>query len=537
MRGDFIIVNAVAMQTTAVGDYIYRVEQPSVAMGKIPGVMVITVSTLSPFFEKLCMQADLLILHLLTEHDLLPIVAERKKRQLTTIYEISDNFMVLHPGVGIQSWFRDPVNTALALQLIQLCDAVQVTGDGLLDRYGFLHPDMIIFENQISKLGKIHESNNDCVTIGWGGSSGHEEDLKYVSPVIKEMCQSYPVVKFSFMGDEHLYSMYFASIPESQRLYTSPGSLEDYFRFLDTLDIGIAPMLDNPYNQCRSDVKFLEYASRGVAPVLSSVTPYQKHAVHKSNAFLFSNQGELKDILGELIQKKLMREDIAHKAYGYVQSLRMEDLHTQERIKFYKEHCRIRPLKDMLNLRFLQLNEESNAHNIEKTTSEIMLYRGIEKEVEGNAEEARGLYLKAHELMPNYYLPLFWLGYSYMRTGNAKAVEYFEKTIKINPCSLRSLLYLGNLYAGHDRERAWEAYKTALDVFPLYAPAIESLGLLLEKDGDYLQAAELYDAALTVNPFYSRAASGLGRVYSVFGDMDKAITGVAGLFQRATKIS
>ena len=32
--GDMVIVNAVAMLTHKVGDYIYRVEQPSIAMGK-----------------------------------------------------------------------------------------------------------------------------------------------------------------------------------------------------------------------------------------------------------------------------------------------------------------------------------------------------------------------------------------------------------------------------------------------------------------------------------------------------------------------
>ncbi len=56
---NLLIVNAVAMQTSGVGDYVYRVEQPSIAMGNIPGVTVINVSTISPYFEVLCMQTFL----------------------------------------------------------------------------------------------------------------------------------------------------------------------------------------------------------------------------------------------------------------------------------------------------------------------------------------------------------------------------------------------------------------------------------------------------------------------------------------------
>ena len=73
------IVNAVAMMAHTVGDYIYRVEQPSIALGKTGKAAVITVSTISPWFETLCMSADILILHLLSEHDILPIIEKGKR--------------------------------------------------------------------------------------------------------------------------------------------------------------------------------------------------------------------------------------------------------------------------------------------------------------------------------------------------------------------------------------------------------------------------------------------------------------------------
>ena len=61
-----LIVNAVAMLARTVGDYIYRVEQPSIAMGKTGKPLSLQLGTISPWFETLCVLADVLILHLLT---------------------------------------------------------------------------------------------------------------------------------------------------------------------------------------------------------------------------------------------------------------------------------------------------------------------------------------------------------------------------------------------------------------------------------------------------------------------------------------
>lgn len=492
MIDDLLIVNAVAMQTSVVGDYVYRVEQPSIAMGKIPGVTVINVSTISPYFEALCLQADVLILHLLTEHDLLPIIEERKQKKLATVYEISDNFVAGQSGVGIKRWFSDPVNVASAFQLIRMADASQVTGEGILEKYSFLNSNMVIFENQISELGQYKETTSNSIVIGWAGSSGHTEDLKQISQTIVDICNKYPNVSFSFMGDDEQFINIFSCIPESQKTYTPPGTLKDYFRFLEALDIGIATMIDTPYNHCRSDIKFVEYASRGVIPVLSAITQYKKHAVHGSNAFLFEDNNKLKTILEDLIQNQTLRQKVARNTYEYIRSYRMEDQHAKNRIEYYKNLCKKRAVKDNKAFKLSNLSQASESFDVEKTETEVLLYKGVTDEANGNVQSARSLYQKAHELMPDYYLPLFWLGYSYMRhKENEKAIEFFNRAIEINPRSVRSLLYLGNILESREKEKALSVYETALSVSSSYVPCIEAIALLCEKNRDYSNAAKI----------------------------------------------
>ncbi len=523
MVDDLLIVNAVAMQTSVTGDYLYRVEQPSVAMGKISGVTAITISTISPHFESLCLQADLLILHLLTEHDLLPIVEERKRRGLVTVYEISDNFVADQPGVGIRGWFRDPLNRAQAFQLITMADAVQVTGEGLLEKYRFLNDNMVVFENQICEIGALRTERSRSIVLGWGGSSGHTEDLRYIVETIAEICSRHPHVIFSFMGDSEQYIEIFSSIKEKQKSYTSPGTLNDYYHFLETVDIGIATMIDTPYNRCRSDIKFIEYASRGVVPVLSAITPYKKHAVHGTNAFLFYDNTSLSEILEELILNPRLRRKVADKAFSYVKEQRMEEQHAWQRVNFYKGLCTKRTIKDITAFPLKRLSQGSEAYDVEKTGAERLLCNGVAEEANGNVDGARSLYQSAHEALSDYYLPLFWLGYSYMRHHeDEKAMQFFDHSLGKNPRSVRSLLYMGKILESHEMEKALNRYESALSVSPSYAPSLDAIAHLCEKSRDYSNAAKFYNRTLEVNPFYSKAALGLGRVYQELGDMEKA---------------
>lgn len=519
-----LIVNAVAMQTSGVGDYVYRVEQPSIAMGKIPGVTVINVSTISPYFETLCLQADVLVLHLLTEHDLLPVIEKRKQKNLATVYEISDNFAAVQPDDGTRRWFSDPVNMSLAIQFIRMASATQVTGEGLLERFGLLNSNVTIFENQIGKLKEYGKTASDSIVIGWGGSTGHAEDLKQIRLPIEDICSRYPNVRFSFMGDKDLFVNLFSHIPESRKIYTPPGTLKDYFHFLETLDIGIATTLDTPYNHCRSDIKFVEYASRGVVPVLSAITPYQKHAVHGFNAFLYEDSGKLKSILECLIQNKALRQTVSQNAYQYVRNHRMEDQHAKKRVEFYRYLCRKKTVKNLKNLNLSRLCHTSEAYDVEKTEAEILLRKGVTIEANGNTQAARSLYNEAHRLMPDYYLPLFWLGYSHMRHNDEKrAIEFFNHTININPHSIRSLLYLGNTLEWREEKKALHVYDTISSISPSYAPAIEAIALFFENNGDYTKAVQYYNNALEANPFYGKAAWGLGRVYATIGEKTKAL--------------
>ena len=518
------IVNAVAMQTRKSGDYIYRVEQPSIAMGNTGKATVMTVSTISPWFEPLCLAADLLIVHLLSEHDLLPILTERKQRRLPVIYELSDNITASHEGVGIKGWFSDPVNLALAFQYLRMADAVQVTGPGLAQRFNFINPRTIIIPNQIAVMGSLDRPDSGRVTIGWAGSSGHIRDVEGIIDIVAPLIQAHPQVDFTLMSDEKIHRLWAAALPEGRIHYYPPGPLAAYLDFLQRLDIGLAPLLDNPYNQCRSDVKFLEYASRGVVPVLSRTTPYLDTVRHGETGFLYESPQELGKLLTRLISDAGLRDRVRKAAYAYVQEHRREQRQADERLGFYEglrdSNAAPGPVPSGLPLR--RLEEGATCFEVLPSPAETLLLQGIIYESRGLHQEARRAYRQATQEDRDYYLPWFWLGYAALRHGTPDARQWFDEAIKRNPRALRARLLKAQCRRDEEPERTLEDLIAMVNRWPDYAPAALAMAELLERHGVYDEALHWYNQALKINPLCSPAALGMGRIFEGRGDREGA---------------
>jgi len=519
-----LIVNAVAMQTRHVGDYIYRVEQPSIAMGKTGKATVVTVNTVSPWFETLCQSADLLILHLLSEHDLLPIIEERRRNGRPTLYELSDNILSLHGGIGIRGWFSDPVNLALAFQYMRLAHAVQVTGPGLAEQFAFVNPQVIVFENQIAKLDEYKRKTGQRVILGWAGSSGHKRDIEEILDVIADVIREFSHVDFALMGDRAIYEQFIAVLPPERVFYTPPGTLEEYLAFLQRLDIGIAPLQDNPYNQCRSDVKFLEYASRGVVSVLRSLGPYSVSAEHGKTGFLYNTPQQLSEILSQLVSDMPLRERISRNAYEYVENFRNEDLHADRRLDFYAgfipaNHCNSSISQGIPLVRYYEGSEYYEAATCE---AESLLLDGIRLASSGKDDIAIETFFRSADALPWYSLPWFWLGYHALRRGDPQAPRWFDEAIKRNPRSLRSYWLKAKSLKDRNPSSAFSGLAELLKRWTSYAPAAFSMGEILEANGAYDESQHWYNDALRINPFFSSAALGLGRIYEISGETEKA---------------
>jgi len=112
--------------------------------------------------------------------------------------------------------------------------------------------------------------------IGWGGSPTHEKDLEIVIPAIKRIVNQEEDVIFGFVG--YIHRSFFEIIPVDRLFCFSLVPMAQYFSLYKAIfregDIGIAPVVDLPFNWAKSCLKVIEYNALNILPVASRSVTY-----------------------------------------------------------------------------------------------------------------------------------------------------------------------------------------------------------------------------------------------------------------------
>ncbi len=525
------IAHVSSPQVDKAGDFIYRVDQPNQALASLPNVQVIELSNLSQHKQRIFEEADVLIINLLGDPDFLPVIQKRRESGQLTVFEINDYFLGFQPWNPVYYFFKDPENKACILQLTELCDCVQVTCRELARRFSPFNSSAAVFANQMTRVGTTQKPESP-VTIGWGGSHGHLEDIRHAAPALIGWFKEHPEVRLSIMGSKEIYDL-FSELDESQKNYTPPGSLDDFYRFLQTLHIGLAPILPTDYNLCRSDVKFLEYGAFGAVPVCSDLEPYRS-VQEGETGFLFKDPAEIPSILDRLISDPSLLRKVAGNAYSHVCKERMESQHAEERLNFYmNELKKIRgdgpyrnsgPLSWVSTLPNALRQKDSDYISLEFTNVEKNLYNGLVHQFQHNQiKKAAECFNRAQKESPELYLSYLYLGNTFEQTDPSEAASLYKKGLTLNPasCFTAVLLGLARLKMG-EPDDAEKYYQKAIEISPKYARAWLLLGITFKNAGDVPKAIESIQRSLQENPYYSPAHTQLGTILLQQGDLEQA---------------
>ena len=278
------------------GDHVYRTRQPCRALGELEGVTVVSGSLLTPAIHGLVDEAEVLVLCDVVDADFLPIIEARRRRRRLTAYEINDHFLAPQPWNPTAYLAANLISRSLSSQLARHSDCLQLTVDQLGRRFGHLNARRAIFANQLwdppATAARRRAAPGGRVRIGWGGSVGHREDIKWVIPVLRGTLSRHPEVTLAIMGDPSLRDL-FAWVPRGQFEFTTGGNIDAYRSFVGGLQIGLGPLLPTEFNRCRSDVKFLEYTAGGALAICSQLEPYAQTIRDGENGRLFRDLDEL----------------------------------------------------------------------------------------------------------------------------------------------------------------------------------------------------------------------------------------------------
>lgn len=531
------IVHIAPPQITTGGDFVYRLRQPDAALGRLPGVAAASITNLCSQRMEMISDADVLIIQLLGDPDLLPVVLARRRAGRPTVFEISDNFLNFQPSNPAAAFYENPENRACILQLISECDAVQTTVPALKDIFSACNGRIEVFENRMESLGDPERPDGPLV-VGWGGSIGHYEDLRASAPPLIDWLSRHPEAHLAIMGDETFASL-FSNAPAGRFRHTPPGSLEDYYKFVRTLHIGVAPLKDDPFNLCRSDVKFMEYASRGAVPVCSNVPTYNRTLKDGETGFLFDTIDEMISILDRLAADPGLRRTVARRAFKYIRDERMEDDGARARLEFYKSLFRDgRPAGTLSEERFGSIKSlgrtPGSSHYLHTfSNSERHIYNGLVFQFNRlEPEKAEASFRSAIRLDPNSYQAHLYLGNLLLNRNRKESESALRRAAGAWPESCEARMRLASLLAAKsDAEDASNLIRSIRRDCPKYAPAFSAEAEYLLTNGKTGEAAAFLEESLKANPYYAPAAMRLGAHMLETGNHQRAES----LFRRAAE--
>jgi glycosyltransferase involved in cell wall biosynthesis len=114
-----------------------------------------------------------------------------------------------------------------------------------------------------------------------------------------------------------------------------PVPFSEYSKTLQKLnwDISIAPLLDNVFNQSKSNIKWLESSMAGCAFVGSNVYPYKHSVKNGETGFVCRNKNQWKNALRKLIDSKELRKELVANAQKEIK----ENYNISKEVKKYNK--------------------------------------------------------------------------------------------------------------------------------------------------------------------------------------------------------
>ncbi|KRW72745.1 glycosyltransferase [Stutzerimonas nitrititolerans] len=151
-------------------------------------------------------------------------------------------------------------------------DRFVVSTQPLAEAFSGLHGDIRVIENRLP-VGWWKELQSERRAgakprVGWAGGAGHTGDLELIADVVKELADEVEWVFLGMCPDK--LRPYVHEFHAGVFIHQYPSELASL-----NLDLALAPLEQNLFNECKSNLRLLEYGACGYPVICSDVRSYQ----------------------------------------------------------------------------------------------------------------------------------------------------------------------------------------------------------------------------------------------------------------------
>jgi len=225
--------------------------------------------------------ADVVVLQLPKTAEMLQCIRVLQGMGVAVVVEMDDLLSAVPYGNPAHGSLVRKGMARRALECAREADLVTTTTPALVEEYaprggGFVVPNAV--PRRIAELPPAYEREPDVVTIGWAGNVlGHPYDLQEMGSGLQQaLDNTRGRSRFTILGQKW-------DARDRLRLPEEPTELpwihdvDAYTTAVgEIIDIGVAPLRIDRFNTCKSWLKNLEYAARGVYCVRSPSAEYER---------------------------------------------------------------------------------------------------------------------------------------------------------------------------------------------------------------------------------------------------------------------
>lgn len=203
-------------------------------------------------------------------------------------------------------------------KIIAAADLVTVTTPFLLEHYKKINPNIVMVRNGVYSQGFYrHKQKSFKPVIGWVGAVPYRSgDLETLSSWLPQFLEDNDLMfHHSGVAPNATPIHKVIGLPE-ERVTTSPMVPIDRYGELFSMDIGLVPLNDIPFNYAKSNIKGLEYVASGIPFIASDLPEYR--LLHENGAGrVATTTEEWENNLEELVEYRIRKQEAA-RSYGVV---------------------------------------------------------------------------------------------------------------------------------------------------------------------------------------------------------------------------
>lgn len=229
------------------------------------------------------------------------------------------------------------------IDTINWCDGITVTTEYLANLYRHaLNKKCWVIRNSINpkqyKLAQQLEPSQKRKTVNicyLCGTNTHDEDFSCAEKALYEVLSAHSEARLYLIGP-----LSKGRLIESVRGQIVRKKYMPYLqlqRLTAKMDINIAPLVVDDFNQSKSEIKIFEAALVGVPTIASPIQPYKNLITSGKNGYIASTHDEWKKQLETLISSPELRSKMGEQARrDFVETYRVENV-AKTAIQIYRE--------------------------------------------------------------------------------------------------------------------------------------------------------------------------------------------------------